>query len=315
MHQQHQSVLLQESLEQLNLKSSGIYVDATFGRGGHSKAILNRIGPKGKLIAMDKDIEAVNFGLKEFGSDKRFIIKHASFTHLSSLINEIQLQNQIDGILFDLGVSSPQLDDSHRGFSFRQEGPLDMRMDSTQPLTAKRWLAAVEEKELVRILREYGEERFARRIASQICKVRKIEPITSTLQLANLVKHVVPAQKKRTQRPTIHPATKTFQAIRIFINQELEELKVGLNQAVLELAPNGRLVVISFHSLEDRIVKRFIRLKSQGENVPRDLPIIVPVFKPEIKKIGRLIRPTDKECQLNPRARSARMRVAEKCDA
>ena len=305
----HQAVLYDEALQSLNIIASGTYVDCTFGRGGHSAGILERLGDGGKLLALDRDIEAVNSAqAKQLLADKRFSLEHCCFADLAATVERHGYTGQINGILMDLGVSSPQLDTAERGFSFLRDGPLDMRMDTHHGLTAAQYLAQVEESDLVRVLFEYGEERFARRIAKAIVQQRQHTPLQTTLQLAKLIEESVPFRDKHK-----HPATRTFQAIRIEINQELEQIKTALRQAVQVLAPKGRLAVISFHSLEDRTVKRFIREESGRKHNPGRLPIKEQdIAKGQLIKVGKSIRAQEQELKQNPRARSAVMRVAEK---
>lgn len=305
----HQAVLYQEALQQLNIKPDGIYLDCTFGRGGHSRGILQSLGDEGRLLALDRDIDAINSNAaKELYTDQRFSLYHGCFSELAELIVRQGLKGRINGILMDLGVSSPQLDDFERGFSFLRDGPLDMRMDTGRGLSASEYLVKVDEQELSRVIFEYGEERFARRIASAIVEQRKVQPLETTLELARLIEKAVPFKDKFK-----HPATRTFQAIRIEINQELEEIKTGLKAAVEVLAPSGRLVVIAFHSLEDRIVKRFIRDESGAKHNPGRLPIKEQdIAKGVLIKLGKSIRAGEEELKVNPRARSAVMRVAEK---
>ncbi len=303
----HETVLLNEAVDALEIKPSGIYVDGTFGRGGHSWQILQRLDGNGRLIAFDKDVAAVAHGRAL--DDARFRIEHSGFAHLEQVLDKLGV-NLVDGILLDLGVSSPQLDEIGRGFSFRFDAPLDMRMDVSRGLTAAQWLETVEESELAEVIREYGEERFARQIARAIVAARKTEPVKTTRQLVELVGKAV-----RTREAGKNPATRTFQAIRIYLNQELEELEHVLPQCVSRLKPGGRLVVISFHSLEDRIVKRFMRGMAQADNLPRNVPIRaseVPMGR--LKLVGRAVRPDHAEVQRNPRSRSAVMRVAERSD-
>lgn len=306
---QHQAVLYDEALQSLNILSSGTYVDCTFGRGGHSSGILKLLDESGKLLALDRDIEAINSAqAKQLLEDKRFSLTHACFADLAATVEQFGYAGQINGILMDLGVSSPQLDTAERGFSFLRDGLLDMRMDTKHGLTAAQYLAEVDEAELVRVLFEYGEERFARRIAKAIVEHRQQRPLETTLQLAKLIEDSVPFRDKHK-----HPATRSFQAIRIEINQELEQLQKVLNQAVQILAPGGRLVVIAFHSLEDRIVKRFIRNESGLKSNPGRLPIREQdIAKGLLKKVGKSIRAQQQELQQNPRSRSAILRVAEK---
>ncbi|WP_026147053.1 16S rRNA (cytosine(1402)-N(4))-methyltransferase RsmH [Methylomonas sp. MK1] len=305
----HQTVLYEEALEQLNIKPEGIYLDCTFGRGGHSSGILKLLNSSGRLLALDRDMDAIaSDDAKRLSEDSRFSLNHASFAELSAVIEQQGYTGKVDGILMDLGVSSPQLDNAERGFSFLRDGPLDMRMDSNHGLSAADYLARVEEKELVRVLFEYGEERFARRIANAVVSQRQQQPLQTTLQLAKLIENSVPFRDKHK-----HPATRSFQAIRIEINQELEQIKTGLKQAADVLAPGGRLVVIAFHSLEDRIVKRFIRDQAGPKTNPGKLPIKEQdIEQGQLRKIGKSIRAQQQELQQNPRARSAVMRVAEK---
>lgn len=305
----HQTVLYAEALEQLAIKPDGIYLDCTFGRGGHSRGILAGLSELGRLLALDRDADAISSAEAEkLNQDPRFELNHASFAELTAVAERKGYTGKVDGILMDLGVSSPQLDIAERGFSFLRDGPLDMRMDTGRGLSAADYLARVEESELVRILFEYGEERFAKRIARAIVSQRQQAPVATTLELARLIEQSVPFRDKHK-----HPATRSFQAIRIEINQELEQIKTGLQQALDVLAPGGRLVVISFHSLEDRIVKRFIRDQSGAKNDPGKLPVRErDIEQGLLRKIGKSIRAQAQELRDNPRARSAVMRVAEK---
>ena len=303
----HQPVLLDEAIEALAIRSSGVYVDATFGRGGHTAAILDRLLHSGRVLAIDKDPEAVDYGKNRFGADKRFSIERGSFALLRQLTDRLGLTGQVDGVILDLGISSPQLDDARRGFSFMHNGPLDLRMDSEGGQTAAEWIANASEAEIIEALRTFGEERYARRIGKNIVAARDRHPITSTSQLADLVAMVVPQREKQK-----HPATRTFQAIRIVINHELADLTAVLNQCLVVLSVGGRLVVISFHSLEDRIVKRFIRQHSRGPRPPRRLPVRGESPPGELRVINGKIRASALECEQNPRARSAIMRVAER---
>jgi 16S rRNA (cytosine1402-N4)-methyltransferase len=305
----HQAVLFTAALQQLNLKPDGIYVDGTFGRGGHSAGILNALSDKGRLIAFDRDMSAISSPVAlALRDDARFQLIHACFSHLEHELAQRDLIGQIDGILLDLGVSSPQLDTPERGFSFMRDGLLDMRMDNTSGLSAAQWLATVSEQDLVQVLFDYGEERFARRIARAVITQRVETPITTTRQLVDLINVAVPVKEKHK-----HPATRTFQALRIVINDELGELQRVLQQSVALLKPQGRLVVIAFHSLEDRIVKRFIRAESGAKHAMGKLPIKeVDIIKGELIKIGKTIRADAQEIAVNPRARSAILRVAEK---
>lgn len=304
---QHQPVLLAEVLENFLFKPDGIYVDATFGRGGHSKAILEKLGPTGRLLAIDKDPEAIAYADQYLSSDQRFSIFHGSFTNLKQILAKENLLGKVDSILLDLGVSSPQLDNPDRGFSFQHVGKLDMRMDSTSGIDAASWLEKISEAELATVLWEYGEERYSRRIARAIVAARKEQPITTTQQLAEIVAKAHPAWEKGK-----NPATQSFQAIRIAINHELDDLKEGLEQALEALNIGGRLLVISFHSLEDRIVKHFIQHHERGEQLPARLPIKHRDFLPKLKRLGRAIKPSAKEVAQNPRARSAVLRISEK---
>jgi 16S rRNA (cytosine1402-N4)-methyltransferase len=304
---EHQSVLLDEVIENLIVDSDGVYIDATFGRGGHASVILERLGPKGQLIAVDKDLEAISYAKDHFSHDSRFSIHHGSFADLSRVANRFDVNGNISGILFDLGVSSPQLDDPDRGFSFMREGKLDMRMDHSQGTDAATWIAKTDEKEIARVLFEYGEERFSRRIAKAIVLTRQTLPITTTTQLAEIIAKAHPAWQKGK-----HPATRSFQAIRIALNRELEDLEIGLRQAVDVLKIKGRLLVISFHSLEDRMVKHFMQKEECGADIPSDLPIKHCHLESKFKRLGRAIKPCEIEIATNPRARSAILRIGEK---
>lgn len=304
---EHQSVLLAEVIENLAIRPDGVYLDATFGRGGHAQAIMQKLGPEGRLLAMDKDPEAVAYANELFADDARFKIRHGSFAALKNFAAEENVSGKVNGILFDLGVSSPQLDDPERGFSFMRSGKLDMRMDSSQGMDAAQWIATVNETELANVLWQYGEERFSRRIASAIVKARAEAPITTTEQLADIIKKAHPAWQKGK-----HPATQSFQAIRIAVNQELEDIELGLMQSLDVLALNGRLLVISFHSLEDRMVKQFMHTQEKGADIPAGLPIKHVEMNKHFKRFGRAIKPSEKEISLNPRARSAILRIGEK---
>jgi len=308
----HLPVMLAEALQQLAIKEDGVYLDCTFGRGGHSQGILNLLGPSGRLLAFDRDLDAINSDYAQaMLDDKRFKLKHTPFSELENIVASEGLAGKVDGILMDLGVSSPQLDNPERGFSFLRDGPLDMRMDGNAGVTAEQWLAGVAEEDLVKVLFEYGEERFARRIAHAIIEKRVNAPIATTRELAKLIEDVVPIKEKHK-----HPATRSFQAIRIEINSELDELKAVLQQSARILKPSGRLVVISFHSLEDRIVKRFIRAESGAKYNPGRLPIKeIDIAKGVLKKTGKALKAGPQEIAQNPRARSAIMRVAEKVSA
>lgn len=307
---EHLPVLYNEALDCLNIKADGLYLDCTFGRGGHSRGILQCLGDSGRLVAMDRDEEAITSpAARELKKDRRFNLFHGCFSRLVEVIEQVGGMEKVDGVLMDLGVSSPQLDNPERGFSFLLDGPLDMRMDANAEVTAARWLTEVEEKELSKVLFEFGEERFARKIARAIVEKRRQEPLRTTRQLAKLVEETIPFREKHK-----HPATRTFQAIRIAINRELQEIEAGLEQAVSVLKPGGRLVVISFHSLEDRIVKRFIRAETGRKYNPGRLPVLErDIEHGRLKTIGKAIRAGQDELERNPRARSAVMRVAEKC--
>lgn len=303
----HQPVLLNEVIEALDIEPGGIYIDCTCGRGGHSIAILGKLNKKGRLIAIDKDLEAVTVVQKRLQKDRRFLIKQYSFADLIQLTDSLNLTGRIDGMLLDLGVSSPQLDDPQRGFSFLKQGPLDMRMDRTRNTTAAQWLASVDESKLAEIIKTYGEDRYAKRIAKTIVSARNRFPIQTTRQLASLISDSVPVRERDK-----HPATRTFQAIRIFINSELQDLNKVLKQSLDVLNKGGRLVVISFHSLEDRIVKRFIRNHSMALQAPRGLPVVENAESAaQLRIVGRAQRASKAECQSNPRARSAILRTAE----
>ncbi len=303
----HVPVLLEPVLEGLDVVASGCYVDATFGRGGHSRAILDRLSDAGRLIAIDRDPAAVASANESIKDDKRFEIIRGDYAELEAFIAARGLVGRVDGVLMDLGVSSPQLDEAERGFSFKRDGPLDMRMDPGTGTSAASWLASVEEKELRRVLKTYGEEKSAAKIARAIVAARETAPLKTTVQLADVVAAAAPAHGSRK-----HPATKTFQAIRIVINNELGQLEDGLRQAVNVLAPGGRLCVISFHSLEDRIVKRFMRDESQETEQYRGMPDVPAEFRPRLKLVGKQRAATADEVEANARARSARLRVAEK---
>jgi 16S rRNA (cytosine1402-N4)-methyltransferase len=302
---QHQAVLLEEAVTSLRVRGDGIYLDATFGRGGHSRAIMARLTEQGRLYTLDKDPQAVAAGLAEWGDDPRFAIVQGSFAEMDRMVQEWQIERNLDGILLDLGVSSPQLDDPERGFSFRYGGPLDMRMNPTTGVSAAEWLAETPEREMARVFWEFGEERHARRIARSIVKARQQQPLETTTQLAELIETTIGKHEKK------HPATRCFQAIRIAVNDELGDLASGLDAAIRQLRPGGRLVAISFHSLEDRLVKRTLREAVRPGRVRRNIPEH-PDWSPKLKLIGKAIRPSEQEISANPRARSAIMRVAEK---
>jgi 16S rRNA (cytosine1402-N4)-methyltransferase len=304
----HVAVLAQEAIEALNIRSDGIYVDCTYGRGGHSRLILEKLGEGGRLIALDRDPEAVQAAAAL--RDPRFLIVRSPFSRVRDVLQELGVAG-VDGMLLDIGVSSPQIDDGRRGFSFRSDAPLDMRMDPDQGQSAAEWLATAEESEIREVIRNHGEERFAKQIAAAIVAARTRGPVDTTRKLATLVADAVP-----TREPRQDPATRTFQALRIHVNQELEELSVVLPQCVALLGAGGRLVVISFHSLEDRIVKRFMRAQSQADALPARLPVRArDLPQPRMRLVGKAVRASDRETAANPRARSAVMRVAERTEA
>ncbi len=303
----HSAVLLQEAVAALAVRADGTYLDATFGRGGHSRAILAHLGPWGRLVALDRDPAAVESAAQI--ADPRFSISHARFSQLGEVLDAHGI-GRLDGALFDLGVSSPQIGDAQRGFSFRLDGPLDMRMDPTRGESAAEWLARASESDIREVIRDYGEERFAKQIAAAIVAARATEPLGRTRQLAHLVGEAV-----RTREAGQDPATRTFQALRIFINRELEEVSLSLPVAAARLAPGGRLAVISFHSLEDRIVKRFIRAAGVPE-MPRDLPLRSSEMPQALlEPVGRAVKASPAEIRANPRARSATLRIARRTDA
>ncbi len=303
----HTTVLLNEAVDALAIKPDGIYVDGTFGRGGHSALILERLGSKGRLIALDKDPAAVAVG--KTWRDVRFQMIHSSFAQMAKVLGGLGVK-QLDGVLLDLGVSSPQLDDAQRGFSFRFDAPLDMRMDSSSGLTAAQWLVTVDESLLAEVIRDYGEERFAKQIARAVVAARETQPIDTTRQLVELVSKAV-----RTREAGQNPATRTFQAIRIYLNGELEELAQVLPECVMQMKTGGRLAVISFHSLEDRIVKRFMRDMAEGDKLPRSVPIRASeAARGKLTLSGKAVRASAAELEANPRARSAVLRVAERND-
>lgn len=306
---QHASVMLEEALCGLAIKPDGVYVDGTFGRGGHSRAILQRLDASGALLAIDRDWDAIHCAeAMRLSEDRRFQLVQGRFSQLQNIVVDRGWQGHVDGILLDVGVSSPQLDDPQRGFSFQKDGPLDMRMDKCAGLSAAEWLAQVSEQELAKVLFEYGEERFARRIAAAVVKTRMAAPLQTTRQLAELIERTVPGREKNK-----HPATRSFQAIRIAINGELDELQEGLEQAAAVLKPGGRLVAIAFHSLEDRIVKRFFRNEAGEVYRPGKLPLLETEKQtPRLKKVGKAVQPGEAEIEANPRARSAVLRVAER---
>jgi 16S rRNA (cytosine1402-N4)-methyltransferase len=307
---EHETVLLHEAVAALVTDPDGFYVDGTFGRGGHSRLILQRLGPRGRLLGIDKDPQAVAAGNQLAGEDGRFAMMRGSFAEVSDLLGQRAGTRSLAGLLLDLGVSSPQLDQAERGFSFNKDGALDMRMDPERGLSAAEWLAQAEEGEIARVLKEYGEERFARRMARAIVAARAQAPIRTTLQLAKIVAEANPAWEKGK-----HPATRAFQAIRIHINRELDDLARLLEQVPELLAIGGRLVVISFHSLEDRMVKRFIRQQQRGDEVPSYIPVTAIESRQRLRAIGKPVYAGEAEVAANPRARSAVMRVAERVGA
>lgn len=304
---QHETVLLEEAVAALLVDENGFYVDGTFGRGGHSRRILKGLAPQGQLLAIDKDPDAIRAANAEFGTDARFVVKHGSFARMGEFVADAEQAGNVSGVLLDLGVSSPQLDEAQRGFSFSHDGPLDMRMNPEEGQSAAQWLASASEHEIADVMYRYGEEKFSRRMARALVEKRLVEPITTTLQLAEIIKHANPSWEKHK-----HPATRAFQGIRIYINRELEDLESVLEQALETLRIGGRLVVISFHSLEDRIVKQFISKQVKGDDFPAGLPIQYADLNPRLKKIGKPIKASSAEVEGNPRSRSAIMRVAEK---
>lgn len=307
MSDEHITVLLKEAVEALVVDPKGVYVDGTFGRGGHSRLVLGALDTEGSLIGIDKDPVAIAEGKSLEAEDSRFIIEHGSFAQLQEFMAGRELDGKLDGILVDLGVSSPQLDVAERGFSFLNDGPLDMRMDTTRGMSAADWVNSAEEAEIARVLKVYGEERFAKRMANAVVAEREKAPIERTLRLANIIKEANPAWEKGK-----HPATRAFQAIRIEINNELGDLEALLDQALEVLRPGGRLVAISFHSLEDRIVKRFIRHHEKGMDLPVGLPVTDAELNKRLKSVGKAVKAQSGEVSANVRSRSAIMRVAEK---
>ena len=304
---QHTTVLLKEAVDALIVDPDGSYVDGTFGRGGHCSELLSRLSDKGSVIAIDKDPQAISAGLDQFQQEQRLSLVHGSFADLAEIVSHTGKQGSISGVLLDLGVSSPQLDQAQRGFSFLRDGPLDMRMDTSKGMSAAEWIANADEQEIAKVLKEYGEERFARRMARAVIRERALQPITRTVQLAQILAAAHPAWERGK-----HPATKAFQAIRIFINRELADLDSLLMQIIDCLKVGGRLVVISFHSLEDRRVKRFIRDQEQGIKLPKNLPVRDIDRGVRLVKVGKAIKPANTEVEHNVRARSAVMRIAER---
>jgi len=304
---EHTTVLLQEAVEALVTDPDGFYVDGTFGRGGHTAELLARLSGRGRVLAIDKDPQAIASGEERFAQDDRLGFFHGSFAELQNVAAQMEKAGEISGVLLDLGVSSPQLDQADRGFSFMRDGPLDMRMDTTRGLSAAEWIASADEQEIARVIKEYGEERFARRMASAVIRERAIKPITGTVQLAKILAAAHPAWERGR-----HPATKAFQGIRIFINRELDDLEDLLAQVIDTLKVGGRLVIISFHSLEDRRVKRFIRDQEQGIKLPKNLPVRDVDRGVRLVKVGKAIKPAVSEVDGNVRSRSAVMRIAER---
>lgn len=307
---EHTPVFLEEALAALDVRDGGRYLDATFGRGGHTAAILQRVGRQGRVVAIDRDPEAIRAGRERFATDERLTLVHGPFSRVAQVVQEMGMVGEFNGVLLDLGVSSPQLDDAARGFSFAQDGPLDMRMNNSSGQTAADWLARAPEHEIARVIRDFGEERFARRIARGIVQARGEQPITRTLQLAAIIASAVPVRE-----PGKHPATRSFQAIRIQVNQEFDEIEAALEGSLTALAPQGRICAISFHSLEDGIVKRFMQKHSQEDPVYAGLPVVPAHARPKLRRVGRAIHPSAAEVERNPRARSAIMRIAEKVAA
>lgn len=305
-HYRHRSVLLDSAVELLVTDPAGQYVDGTYGRGGHSRLILDQLDKTGVLLGIDKDPQAIESARRLSEEDGRFGVFHGSFAQLDQAIDQ-QGWSAVNGILLDLGVSSPQLDDAERGFSFMRNGPLDMRMNPEQPPSAAQWLAEAEEQDIANVIFRYGEERFSRRIARRIVERRKEKALQTTHELAELVAEAVPKKEKHK-----HPATRTFQAVRIFINRELEDLEAGLEAAVSRLLPGGRLVVISFHSLEDRLVKRFMRDLARGPRLPKGVPVTADQEASGFRLVSKALKADDEEISDNVRARSAVMRVLER---
>jgi 16S rRNA (cytosine1402-N4)-methyltransferase len=307
MSNEHQAVMLDEAVAGLNIQPGGIYIDATYGRGGHARAILVKLDAAGKLLVMDKDPQAIADAQRLASADPRVSVFAGSFKEITNFCTQQGVLGNVDGILFDLGVSSPQLDQAERGFSFMREGELDMRMDPTSGISVAQWLTTASAADIADVLKTLGEERFSKRVAAAIVAAREQQEITTTTQLANIISNAIPVKEKHK-----HPATRSFQALRIFINQELEDLTAAMQQVLQVLTANGRLVVISFHSLEDRIVKQFIAGHTKGDIFPHLLPIKHAQLKPKLRKIGKALKATDAEVKDNVRARSAVLRIAEK---
>ncbi len=306
-YSEHLPVLLNEAVAALDVKADGFYIDGTFGRGGHARQVLALLSDKGRLLGFDKDPAAIATGQALEKEDSRFKIEQCSFADMAEVVNDHLWQGRVDGILLDIGVSSPQIDEAERGFSFQKEGPLDMRMNPDTGISAAEWLATAKVEDITFVIKTLGEERFGKRIANAIVETREHTPITSTTQLAALVDKAMPFREKNK-----HPATRTFQAIRIYINNELEDLKVALEQSLDVLAVGGRLAVITFHSLEDRIVKRYFRDEARGDDLPSNFPIRADQLNPTVKLVGKAIKASDEELKVNPRARSAVLRIVEK---
>jgi len=304
---EHLPVLLNEAVAALDIKADGIYVDGTFGRGGHARQVLTQLSDDGRLLGLDKDPAAISVGQDLAKRDPRFSIEQCSFAELATAAYARVWQGKINGILLDIGVSSPQLDEAERGFSFQKDGPLDMRMNPDAGMSAAEWLATAEMEDIAHVIKTLGEERFGTRIARAIVETRDASPITTTKQLADLVDKASPFREKHK-----HPATRTFQAIRIYINNELGDLTTGLEQALDVLAVGGRLAVIRFHSLEDRIVKRYFREQAKGDDLPAYFPVRADELNPRVKLIGKAIKASKDELAVNPRARSAVLRIVEK---
>ncbi len=302
---QHQPVLRSEVIEVLNIKSNGIYIDCTFGRGGHSSEILKGLSTEGRLLAIDQDPEAVRYGKKEFENEQRIVIEQSNFSEILQVVEKYGFAGKINGILFDLGVSSPQFDNPNRGFSFMHDGPLDMRMNINSGISAAEWLQNVNANELEKVIKTYGEERYAKKIAQMIIQQQKIKPLNSTKELADLIQKTIGRSNEKK-----HPATRTFQAIRIFVNDELKVLASALDACIELLAQSGRLLVITFHSLEDQIVKNLYRKYSKSD-MPRKLPV-AEEFQPKLIRVCKPIKPSVNEVSKNPRARSAKLYVLER---
>lgn len=303
----HETVLLREAVDALAIKSDGLYIDGTYGRGGHSILLLEQLGLQGRLIGIDKDPLAILHGNKIQKQDHRLSMSQGSFANIHSLAQDGNYLGQVDGVLLDLGVSSPQIDDPDRGFSFLRDGPLDMRMDQSRGQSAAEWLQTAELDEITEVIKRFGEEKFGKRIATAVVEQRKERPLTTTHQFVELIDQAVPVKDKYK-----HPATRTFQGVRIFINNELSDLERALDGILEVLKPGGRMVIISFHSLEDRIVKRFIRKHVQGDQYPKGVPILEEQLNKRLKAIGKAVKASKEQIQENPRARSAVMRIAEK---